>query len=347
MDRPRPSYSRSLWSSPLKLLGQYHEPLFPGGAGRRPSLPTTQEALSFLALPDKVKRQQFEPDELIMLRAECEIALLDHPSLKRRRSSAAGVVAEGARREGTRSTMTVPAASWTEKPRSSGSDRAGLVGESKRRRTSASSRRGGSSARDPSTSWLDTTGTQVPLPSTGGGNAAAKATFYHDPQARGKLRKLVESPEAFDEIVKYGFPCGDEGVADEEDVVAGDSGSEDYLSDSKTDDDEDDSEGGDVDGDDEKKENTGLVKHKHHIASHHTKRQRAREMTLRMTLTKPEVQSSNLVTTPAAPDRQSLALAPLTFSDDTTGRYGAFSAAPSAGRRLRELWRFAINGGQG
>lgn len=167
---------------------------------------------------------------------------------------------------------------------------------------------------------------------------------YLDPKTRAMMRQMNASPKAFDEVLTFGFLAeGDDSVTESQ--KASNNGYS-ILSDDSFDEDDDFS----TDTDDEfwtpGSDDTPATSWDYQSPFLPIQRRdsscfrtQEREMTLRVTLTKPELKPANeetptrpskseKQTQPVIKDDDPLALEELTFSDDVTGMYGAFAVTP-------------------
>ncbi|TKA77176.1 hypothetical protein B0A55_04470 [Friedmanniomyces simplex] len=175
-------------------------------------------------------------------------------------------------------------------------------------------------------------------------------TYYQDPEARKQLREYLGSQHRFDEALEFGFPSPESTPTDDsfpiQSITSSDSADEDDAS-------------LETDG---PSTPTGFTPHEPRktapsasfdsgvavLRPQPSDRSRSsshlsgREMTLRLTLTRPELRSSSeedklyswqrtQTSGVAVADSDPLALAPLAISEDSTGAHGAF-----AGQRQRQ-----------
>lgn len=341
---------------------------------------SNEEALFYLSMPEKVRRLHFTREENILIRAACELQLAKHPRFENvfppQQASLDGRASTSHSHASTLVNRDAMLDHGHSSPDSAMSD---VRRPSSTRNFSYPQPRaysvvstnssilpfnplachppGSSSGPKVSHSQLDNT--RITTDAT---NPAKKQ--YLDPQTRSKIRQYLASSEAFDEVLTFGFPADeDETAADafkafnqpeENTIVSDDSSDDSYVNDDNSATDTDD--GPLTPGSDntlatsfdyrspylERQDSDSFRTHK-------------RQMTLRVTLTKPEHRSAVDTTPPhsAAGSKRDqvsvtkadpLALEALTYSDDVTGMNGAFAVTPTRTttrdrRSVRQLFR--------
>ncbi|KAG9522072.1 hypothetical protein KCU93_g7125, partial [Aureobasidium melanogenum] len=330
---------------------------------------SNDEALFFLSLPDKIRRLHFTAEENILMRAACELQLSKRPRhdnvrplpLRSWTDGGASSSHSYASSSISRHTMAGPA-SLPSTPTTSDGGYSSVTSSrtSSRPRTesivssNASVRPfnplgchplGGSRATIMSQSPFDYTKVATKIPDI----PSSTTRQYLDPKTRMLIRQCTASPEAFDEVVNFGYHT------EEDSPAASSHTSSDYqldeglsTSDGISDEDEDDFT---LDSDDEPwtpgSNETLATSWDMHSPTYSPVqrfdsscyRPKQRPMTLRVTLTKPENRVLDDSPVRAAKPFQPyhsdlmvedpLALEQLTFSDDVTGKYGAFAVIPT------------------
>jgi hypothetical protein len=324
------------------------------------------DALSFISLPDKIRRLHFTKQENILMRAACELQLSKHPRydnvfprqrpvLNARSSTSHSYAASLINRDTMWDSASAPSTPTTlpesfdlSRPRTSStvSSNASILPFN----PLACHPCGPSIAAN---SPLDLHRIITKTPDASG----AKTRQYLDPKTRMMIRQCTASPEAFDEVITFGYLSDEYGHAPEshnklsDQQLLDDLESGDDVSDEDDEDDDDDSTS-DTD------EGPWTPSSEHTMATNWDApqsprfavqrldsgrlRTQEREMTLRVTLTKPELRSAvdDTPTRPAKSARREsahmnlrnddpLALQELTFSDDVTGMFGAFAVTPT------------------
>ncbi|THV73059.1 hypothetical protein D6D17_01303 [Aureobasidium pullulans] len=323
---------------------------------------TNDEARFFLSLPDKIRRLHFTRQENILMRAACELQLSKDsgipPPLPRswtdERASSSHSYASSFL---SRRTMVEPPSTPTTSD--GGYPSATSSRTSSRPRTQSVVSSNASilpfnplACHPPRTSSMtqspfDYTKVISKTPET----PAPVTRQYLDPKTREMIRRCTSSPEAFDEVINFGY------ATDEAAPVTKQHPSFDYefdedlsSSDGLSDDDED--EDYTLDSDDEPwtpgSDDTMATSWDfrspcppiQRFDGGYFRTPKERPMTLRVTLTKPENRSAmddspTRLTKTDQEDLSSLrvedplALERLTFSDDVTGMYGAFAVSPT------------------
>jgi hypothetical protein len=211
--------------------------------------------------------------------------------------------------------------------------------------------------------------------------------FYSDPEARKKLRTYLASPQKFDEAIEFGFPstAGEDSVAPHFQLPPITSHSRKFSRDMHTflrdgklsffEDISHDNQGLESDEDSvpdiESPTTPSSIGHSFRLHTRQISHSKLchdespglsplhpsaghlnREMTLRMTLTRPDLRADDdqlygwQATSPKAPKDDPLALEDLIFSDDMTGTKGAFYVKPKPRGNLvtRMLKRASLKG---
>ncbi|KAI4716138.1 hypothetical protein E4T48_07658 [Aureobasidium sp. EXF-10727] len=325
---------------------------------------SNDEALFFLSLPDKIRRLHFTTEENILIRAACELQLSKQPRHDNARPLPLRSWTDGgattshsyASSSFSRYTMAGPS-SVPSTPTTSDGGYTSVTSSrtSSRPRTesvvssNASVRPfnplgchplGNSRTTIMSQSPFDYTKVVSKVPDT----PSSTTRQYLDPKTRMLIRQCTASPEAFDEVLNFGYHT------EEDSPPTSSHSNSDYQldeglssSDDMTCDDEDEFA---LDSDDEpwtpNSESSWHI-HSAYLPVHRFDssyfQPKQRPMTLRVTLTKPENKvlddSPVRASKPGQYDYSSprvedpLALEQLTFSDDVTGRYGAFAVTPT------------------
>jgi hypothetical protein len=325
------------------------------------------EALFFLSLPDKIRRLHFTQEENILMRAACELQLSKHPRYENARPLPLRAWTDGAASSSqsyasssfSRDTMagagSVPSTPTTS---DGGYPSATNSRTSSRPRTesivssNASVRPfnplachplGNSRTTIMSQSPFDYTNIVTKAPDT----PSSTARQYLDPKTRMMIRQCTASPEAFDEVINFGYQTEEDSSPASSHTTSDYQLDEGLSSSDGTSDDEDDYT---LDSDDEPwtpgyddsfVANWDMPSPYSPIQRFDSScfRTKQRPMTLRVTLTKPENKVLDDSPVRAANPRQAhhsslriqdpLALEQLTFSDDVTGKYGAFAVTPT------------------
>ncbi|KAG9611933.1 hypothetical protein KCV04_g17126, partial [Aureobasidium melanogenum] len=328
---------------------------------------SNDEALFFLSLPDKIRRLHFTAEENILMRAACELQLSKRPRhdnvrplpLRSWTDGGASSSHSYASSSISRHTMAGPL-SLPSTPTTSDGGYPSVTSSrtSSRPRTesivssNASVRPfnplgchplGGSRATIMSQSPFEYTKVATKTPDT----PSSTTRQYLDPKTRMLIRQCTASPEAFDEVVNFGyhteedFPAASSHTSSEYQLDEGLSSS-DGISDEDEDDftlDSDDepwTPGSDLATSWDMQSPTYSPVQRFDSSCYRPKQ---RPMTLRVTLTKPENRVLDDSPVRAAKPFQPyhsdlrvedpLALEQLTFSDDVTGKYGAFAVTPT------------------
>jgi hypothetical protein len=214
-----------------------------------------------------------------------------------------------------------------------------------------------------------------------------EATHYRDPEARKKLRTYLASPQKFDEAIEFGFPstAGNNSATPHYQLPPIASHSRKFSRDMHTflrdgklsffEDLSSDNQGLESDQDSvpdmESPTTPSSTGHSFHMHSRQTSRSKFsaddpsglspmhsgaghfnREMTLRMTLTRPDLRADDdqlygwQSPSPKAPKDDPLALEDLVFTDDVTGTKGAFYVKPKPRGNMvtRMLKRASLKG---
>lgn len=342
-----------------------------------------EEALWFMSLPEKVQRQSFTREEQILLKAACEIALLDVldetywsygtlPCLNRPSmpdfedaNCPSELYHEGLAGRDDASSVSSP---WLPiyghgAPRSVRSP--GSVISRRHTRSNSSTSRNFSLPFTPRpetehgngkvASWLADTVT-IAGKSPGHGTGS-KPQFYQDPETRLKLRRHLTTAQAFDEALEFGFPVEYTSASVSPDSVLAHSRStpEDHTKDRRLNDTPSLSRFNSDSLTSTRLSDASVVTPGSSCASPRlplrmaksigSLRPSERDMTFRMTLTRPELRSpeDELYAWQQEEQEDSKARDPwvleqLPCSDDVTGKYGAFSAAGKDGKKLRKVW---------
>lgn len=343
-----------------------------------------EDATWFLSLPDKVQRQCFTKEEHAILTAACEAALVDlkdetywsygslssvgrpnQPASRETRTKA-----DGARDEELPDCSNVSLASSLhlpihklrepELPRSRGS-----MSSRRHSRNSSSASRNfsfpfhsqqGTDQEDQRvTTWLAETARYTiksPAPEN-------KAQFYQDPETRKKLRRYVTTPQGFDEALELGFLADDVSVSAGADHARSSSHSSSAVPslDETTTRDERDAlptlsrtDPGSPNSLDPSEFSIKTPVSASPTRPRLTERSSSsrwseRDMTFRMTLTRPELRSSEKEMYGWQQKDQAYegpldpwALDPLPVSDDFTGNSCAFMAVEKDGKIFRKFW---------
>ncbi|KAI5254271.1 hypothetical protein E4T42_02471 [Aureobasidium subglaciale] len=338
------------------------------------------EALFFLSLPDKIRRLHFTTQENILMRAACELQLSKQPRHESRpplplrswTDGAASISHSYARSSISRDTMAEPAYSpLTPTGSDGGYPSAFSIRTSSRPRTESLKSSTGSilpfnplgchPLAKPRTSSLSYSPFDYPRAVSKAPETPPSTTRqYLDPKTRAMIRQCTASPEAFDEVLNFGylaeedFPAADSPTTSEYQLDEGLSSS-DGMSD-----DEDDYFTLDSDDEPCTPGSDDTLATSWDIHSPYASFQRLdsgcyrskpRPMTLRVTLTKPENKSvmDDSPTRAIKSDQDDhsslrvedlLALERLTFSDDVTGMYGAFAVTPTKdSSKMKKLLR--------
>ena len=328
------------------------------------------EALFFLSLPDKIRRLHFTPEENILMRAACELQLSKQPRHESARplplrswtdggaSSSHSYASSSFSRNTMAGTASVPSTPTT----SDGGYPSVFSSRTSSRPRTESIVSSNSSVRPfnplgchPLGSSRTTIMSQSPFDYT---KAVTKAPDtpssttrqYLDPKTRMMIRQCTASPEAFDEVLNFGYQTEENPSASSSPTTSDYQLNEGLSSSDGTSDDEDDYTL-DTDDDDDEPWTPGYDDSfvtNWEMPSPYSPVQRfdsscfrtkQRPMTLRVTLTKPEnkVLDDSPVRAPKPGQdyysnlrvEDPLALERLTFSDDVTGRYGAFAVTPT------------------
>ncbi|KAK6006222.1 hypothetical protein QM012_006632 [Aureobasidium pullulans] len=330
---------------------------------------SNDEALFFLSLPDKIRRLHFTAEENILMRAACELKLSRRPRYDSLRPLPLRSWTDGdassshsyASSSNSRHTMAGPTSLPSTPITSDGgypSVTSSRTSSRPRTESTVSSNAsvrpfnplgchplGGSRATIMTQSPFDYTKVATKVPET----PSSTTRQYLDPKTRMMIRQCTASPEAFDEVVNFGYQTEEDYPATDSPTTPGFQFDEGLSSsDGISDEDEDYFT---LDSDDEPwtpgSDDTLATSWDMHSPTYSPVqrydsscyRPKQRPMTLRVTLTKPENKvlddSPVRAAKPAQPYRPSLrvvdplALEQLTFSDDVTGKYGAFAVTPT------------------
>ncbi|KAK4507875.1 hypothetical protein PRZ48_001610 [Zasmidium cellare] len=384
-----------------------------------------EQALRFLALPDKVKRSHFTTEELILLTESSERALGSpslanddafsrHSTLDRNGSVASShcksSVSEGYMEDMEKDwyEMETESVDSYEHPNGTATDFEMLKMYARRRQgsvcstysalppipankeygSSPDSRRKSFSRKRaislapiplppptltpavpplPSPNTITNFSKPVQSPATTPTDTPPATRYYKDSQARQKLREFLASPEKFDEALEFGFPS-ERGIDERSTSVASapETSLESDMDNLSITDSKDDEE----EASSRSPKTPSLVNEGFHsnttphssldsgVALPFTPGKASfrslspdiagREMTLRMTLTRPDLRASEQelyafqrkeVSGVDAADSDPLALATLPVCDDHTGAHGAFAVTRSSKGGFKKVWK--------
>ena len=235
MNANRPSTSSGYGSGHLRIRSQTEQQVTPRPrtrSGRRPSQPedyvlSRREAEWFMALPDKIKKQQFSREEQALLTRQCEAVILDPADEALLRSSYKATSVEPAERTSMSSALShvtplrtvrssseptidipVPDADMPVPFPQLCRSFSGRVIDS--RPSSHSSAKPPASFQSPLRTQIKT-GRYVPIPIPSQirqppVNKETGAVYYRDAEVRKKLRLYLGSAQKFDEAIEFGFP---------------------------------------------------------------------------------------------------------------------------------------------